>query len=78
MGDGGTGAGGDSSVITADGFEGGGGGGGADRVAAAFDGGGGGADRVVGLALIVKFASASSSVIAAAGAGLEGFEANMK
>ena len=72
MGDGGTGAGGDSSVITADGFE--GGGGGADRVAAAFDGGGGGADRVVGLALIVKFASASSSVIAAAGA--EGFEAN--
>lgn len=28
--------------------------------------------------MIVKFASASSSVIAAAGAGLEGFEANMK
>ena len=76
MGDGGTGAGGGSSETTAAGF--GGGGGGVDRVAAAFDGGGGGADREVGLALIVKFASASSSVIAAAGAGLEGFEAKHK
>ena len=78
MGDGGTGAGGGgSSETTAAGFV-GGGGGGVDRVAAAFDGGGGGADREVGLALIVKFASASSSVIAAAGAGLDGFVAKHK